>query len=765
MTAASDRAVVVGRRRDRRAGGGLGADRRRTGRSRRAPGDGPRVRAPARRPPALGTVRGPDRRRRPGRLPRAAPRGGRACAARSASKTGSDRSAHRVPPSTPGAGCGALPAGLLLGVPDPLVADRPLGGPGRRPVRLRLLRDALAPRSDRRGPLGDRALGPMVARRLGTRVVDALVDPLIGGIHAGSVADMSTAAVLPQLLAVRRRGGLMRALRRQMRRRARRDGDGDAPRPRRRSGRSRAACAPWSTASRRRFAPAASSPRPEPRPSRLDPPAGAAGPCRRRPVTVLDADGIVLAVPANVAGDLLADPRRRRRDARAHHRVRLGGGGHPLVPGRRRDAAARHRASSSRRGPPSPLAAPGADDLLHHGRDVPRREVAAPGRGPAPCCCGPRSAASATGGPSSSTTPSSPTGWRPSWPPCSRWPPRPTATLVTRWRHAFPQYRVGHLLRVSGIEAAVKRLPALAVAGAPYRGVGIPACIGSGREAARRSRWAPLADITGRDAAAEAGSSPRPWRPESCWPSRSRPSACGRSPSSAPRSSIGASAASASGPGYWPAGWPASAASPSACLGRLLQLVRGGGPRRSSRRSSRRRRRPPPPGAGRARRPSSGPPPSLEAARMAWPFGGLPVGGVFLGQAGGPLLAAARLGGPAAAHRARVGRRRRRWPSSARAPPPGSCAGFRPGRCPGAGSLPRSSWWRSGPSGPGRPDGGPAGAAPAGGGRPGRRHPGPHRSSRPAGPGTSAPSWPRPPRSPWPRPARRSSCGPRTSSH
>ncbi len=36
----------------------------------------------------------------------------------------------------------------------------------------------------------------------------------------------------------------------------------------------------------------------------------------------------------------------------------------------------------------------------------------------------------------------------------------------------------------------------------------------------------------------------------------------------------------------------------------------------------------------------------LEAARMTWPFGGLPVGGVFLGQAGGPLLAAARLGGP-----------------------------------------------------------------------------------------------------------------------
>jgi apolipoprotein N-acyltransferase len=35
-----------------------------------------------------------------------------------------------------------------------------------------------------------------------------------------------------------------------------------------------------------------------------------------------------------------------------------------------------------------------------------------------------------------------------------------------------------------------------------------------------------------------------------------------------------------------------------------------------------------------------------EALRLSWPFGGLPVGGVFLGQAGGPLLGAARLGGP-----------------------------------------------------------------------------------------------------------------------
>jgi apolipoprotein N-acyltransferase len=36
----------------------------------------------------------------------------------------------------------------------------------------------------------------------------------------------------------------------------------------------------------------------------------------------------------------------------------------------------------------------------------------------------------------------------------------------------------------------------------------------------------------------------------------------------------------------------------------------------------------------------------VEALRMSWPFGGLPLGGVFLGQADGPLVQLARLGGP-----------------------------------------------------------------------------------------------------------------------
>jgi oxygen-dependent protoporphyrinogen oxidase len=61
----------------------------------------------------------------------------------------------------------------------------------------------------------------------------------------------------------------------------------------------------------------------------------------------------------------------------------------------------------------------------------------------------------------------------------------PVEAVVTRWPGAFPQYAVGHLERVAAIEAAAARLPSTAVAGAALHGVGIPACIGSGRRAAR----------------------------------------------------------------------------------------------------------------------------------------------------------------------------------------------------------------------------------------------------------------------------------------
>jgi oxygen-dependent protoporphyrinogen oxidase len=60
----------------------------------------------------------------------------------------------------------------------------------------------------------------------------------------------------------------------------------------------------------------------------------------------------------------------------------------------------------------------------------------------------------------------------------------PGFTQVRRWPDSMPQYDVGHLARVAEIERIVAELPAFAIAGAAYRGVGIPDCIGSGERAA-----------------------------------------------------------------------------------------------------------------------------------------------------------------------------------------------------------------------------------------------------------------------------------------
>jgi protoporphyrinogen/coproporphyrinogen III oxidase len=57
---------------------------------------------------------------------------------------------------------------------------------------------------------------------------------------------------------------------------------------------------------------------------------------------------------------------------------------------------------------------------------------------------------------------------------------------VTRWPDALPQYTPGHLDRVAAVEAdLLDNLPTVAVAGAAYRGLGVPACLRQGREAAR----------------------------------------------------------------------------------------------------------------------------------------------------------------------------------------------------------------------------------------------------------------------------------------
>ena len=62
----------------------------------------------------------------------------------------------------------------------------------------------------------------------------------------------------------------------------------------------------------------------------------------------------------------------------------------------------------------------------------------------------------------------------------------PILARVARSIDQMPKYTVGHLERVAGANAALAGLPNLAIAGAAFRGVGVPDCIAQGRAAAAR---------------------------------------------------------------------------------------------------------------------------------------------------------------------------------------------------------------------------------------------------------------------------------------
>ena len=62
----------------------------------------------------------------------------------------------------------------------------------------------------------------------------------------------------------------------------------------------------------------------------------------------------------------------------------------------------------------------------------------------------------------------------------------PLFTRVYRWQGAMAQYGVGHLERLQRIESLLQQFPGLALAGNGYRGIGVPDCVRSGSEAAKK---------------------------------------------------------------------------------------------------------------------------------------------------------------------------------------------------------------------------------------------------------------------------------------
>lgn len=393
----------------------------------------------------------------------------------------------------------ALPGGLALGVPTRLGAlarSRVLG-----PLALaRVAMDAVVPRPDVRGPLADRAIGPLVARKLGRRVVQEIVDPLVGGIHAGTTADMSAAAVFPALLdAAQGSGSLMRALRRRANAQNQVSGTsgvlpafwtlegGMETLPERLGATLRARGVELRTAAQVRSLERAGD---SPHPWLVSTPSGP-----------LEADGLVLAVPAPQAATLLAphEVEAARLLATFDHSsvcvvtMALDAGALPaglhgtgvLVPRTAR----------------SPVDLSGDAMWARHAGRLRRRRRAA----------------------DRAFLVTAFTFLSRKWPhlrePATAYlraslgriddrradelddhdlidrataemrvvlgvDASPRAGRVMRWPDALPQYRVHQLLRVAAIESALQRLPAVAVAGATYHGVGLPACIDSGRAAA-----------------------------------------------------------------------------------------------------------------------------------------------------------------------------------------------------------------------------------------------------------------------------------------
>jgi oxygen-dependent protoporphyrinogen oxidase len=362
-----------------------------------------------------------------------------------------------------------LPEGHAMGIPTrfwPTARSGILGLAGS----VALARDALLPRPDVRGPIGDRAVGPLVARRLGRRVVDRLADPLIGGIHAGSVDDMSAAAVFPPLLAAaHRRGSLMRALRAET---PEPDPDG-APLFWAIEGGMAALVDAVATALERRGVKLDVS-------SRVDGLERSGKAWTLTGARDVRADAVVLALAAPVAARLL----RPHDDEAAALLASIDYASVTVVTFRVPDKCIpaelfgtgflvpRHSAPKDR----EPWAVTACTYLdrkwphLAREGDVLLRaslgridDARADDWTDAECAARAWEELGALTGV---------TG-------------QPTEWTVVRHPQAFPQYRVHHLLRTAGVEAAVARLGGLAVAGSAYRGVGIPACIASGRAAAR----------------------------------------------------------------------------------------------------------------------------------------------------------------------------------------------------------------------------------------------------------------------------------------
>lgn len=348
-----------------------------------------------------------------------------------------------------------LPEGLVLGVPrqlGPLVRSGLLSPGGL----ARAAFDLVLPRRD---IAGDVSVRDLVAGRFGPQIADRLVDPLVGGIHAGRISDLSAEAAVPQLLeAAKRNRSLLLGLRATA---ARGPGRPEtAPMfmtPRgglselvdRLCGALQLGGVSFSAAGVAAVERDGSRWRVGPAGELFDgvvlacdhtTAARLLGPGHPRGLDELTSASVVLvtmgyaalATPAGINGVLIPAPEGWLMTACSFASSKWP---HWAAPGR-----TILRVSAGRAGDDRALTMNDDQVVDHLGEEV-GRALGTSGR---------------------------PDTWR-----------------VSRWPGAFPQYRIGHGARVNGIEEDLRRThPGVAVCGSSYHGVGIPACIASARRTA-----------------------------------------------------------------------------------------------------------------------------------------------------------------------------------------------------------------------------------------------------------------------------------------
>ncbi len=348
-----------------------------------------------------------------------------------------------------------------VGLGDELVAPETTDAyllVGRRLRRLRpsrvlsplgLLRAGIEPVLPGRPVCGPASLGAVVGRRFGRQVVDRLVDPMVGGVYAGRADDLDLDTAAPALAAVARsRRSLWRA---------RTAGRGSFLSLARGQGAFAAAVAAASGAEIRTRARAVALER-----------VGQAWRVTLAGGSALVADAVVVAVPAGPAAGLLhlvAPGASGMLDRVRYASVAVVALAYPMdgwqAP---RGSGYLVPASAGR----LVKAVTFSSQKWAHHRDsvqVVRCSVGRAGEPPPPDDAALLAAVQAelavvVG------------------------PARPLDALVAWWPDALPQYAVGHGALV---DAVLDALPlGLAVAGAAYGGVGVPACIGSGLQAAAR---------------------------------------------------------------------------------------------------------------------------------------------------------------------------------------------------------------------------------------------------------------------------------------